>query len=80
MATRQVLAAYARRVGITFNSLNVNTMQQDIFEQTTNYIQDEFSSTALSTPAVTSTPDQSLILSPKNIREESASYWKEQLD
>ena len=55
-------------------------MQQDIFEQTTNYIQDEFSSTAPSTPVVTSIPDQSLILSPKNIREGSASYWKEQLD
>ena len=45
-----------------------------------NYTQNEFFSTAPSTSVEISTPDQSLILSPKNKRKGSASYWKETFD
>ena len=55
-------------------------MQKDKFERAANCTQDEFSSPSPSTPAGTSTPDQSLILSAKNKRKGSASYWKEKLD
>ena len=44
-----------------------------------NCIQNKFSLTALSTPAGTP-PDRPLILSPKNKRNGSASYWKEKFD
>lgn len=33
-----------------------------------------------SIPAGTTTPDQSLIVSPKNKRKSSASYWKQKLE
>lgn len=45
-----------------------------------NYTQNEFFSTAPSTSVEISTHDQSLILSPKNKRKGSASYWKETFD
>lgn len=45
-----------------------------------NYTQNEFFSTAPSTSVEISTPDQSLILSPKNKKKGSASYWKETFD
>lgn len=45
-----------------------------------NYTQNDFFSTAPSTSVEISTHDQSLILSPKNKRKGSASYWKETFD
>lgn len=79
-ATKQVLATYARHFGTTFTYLNVSTILQDKSEWAANHIQDEFCSTVPSTPVGTSTPDQSLNLSPKNKRKGSASYWKEKID
>ena len=45
-ATKQVLVADARWVGINSTTLNVKTMQQDKFELAANCIQNKFSSTA----------------------------------
>ena len=72
-APKQAIVTCAERVGVSSTMLDVNQMQQEKFESAQHCIEEQASSSILSTP-------DSVISSPQNKRKGSVSYWKEKFD
>ena len=70
--SKQSLLKAAKRVGVTATGLNVNFMQSEKFEQAAGILEGNNTSEVQETP-------HAYVLSPQNIRKNSALYWKSKI-
>ena len=72
-ASKDSIVNAAKRVGITSNGLNVEWMQQNKFERAEKLLRKD-------EPTASSTPNSSLIMSPKCVRSGSKEYYKQKYE